>query len=350
MALYRGVAPKTLYIGGGTPSVLDVEQFSILDGGLKRYFSLDCVREFSIEANPDTVDEERVEAWLNAGVNRISLGVQSFDDSVLAAVDRRTREKDILNAAKIMNEGGVANVGIDLMLGLQPSYRRADPERVFDIFTRDLRKAVSLGPSHISVYMLTVGADTPLGRMTSTCQHSILDDEDLENMYLYAVEFLAGYGFEQYELSNFALPGKESVHNMQYWQGKNYIGLGTGSVSTIGCTRTRNSEVLERYVECMHEQKKPVVHEEVLSGEALFVERIMLSLRMTRGLDMDALMSVVPEPRKSQLQLYVDSLSAHGLARCSGSRLQLTPSGMFRSNAIISDIVRFTGEPENRHS
>jgi len=350
MALYSGAKPQTLYIGGGTPSMLSPEQFSYLHLGIQRHFRLGEVGEFSIEANPETIDEGRIEAWLRAGVNRISLGVQSFDDTVLGTVGRNASESDTMHAVKLLGEAGMTNFGIDLILGLQPSYLSVDPKAVFGLFRDDLHKAVSLQPAHISVYLLGIGDKTALGRILSDGDHSMLDDATVEEMYLFAAQFLADHGYGQYELSNFAIPGKESHHNRNYWQGEDYLGLGLGAVSTVGCRRTRNCEELQGYSTLVLADRKPFEHEEILDQETLLTERIMLSLRMTEGLDIEALMRGLAEGSVSRLQAYLNSLLEHGLAVTRGSRLVLTATGLLRSNAIIADIVRVTEVRKNRHS
>jgi oxygen-independent coproporphyrinogen-3 oxidase len=350
MELYRDVHPHTVYIGGGTPSMLSPKQFLIMSRGLHRRFRIHDAYEFSIEANPDSVDSDRVEVWLDAGINRVSLGVQSFNDSVLAAVGRKATEADIMHAARLLREAGVDNLGIDLILGLQDSYSNMDPERTFRLFRHDIIKAVSLEPDHVSVYVLDVDESTPLVRSVSGSGASMLQDDDLERMYLYAVEYLSSRGYEQYELSNFAKPGKESRHNMHYWSGDDYLGIGLGAVSTIGFSRRRNYVELERYVRAVTAGRSPVQHEEILTEESIRIEKIMLSLRMSGGIDIDALARDLSENTSARLQSYAGSLLEHGLAVRRGTRLALTASGFFRSNAIITDIVRVTEGEENRHS
>lgn len=350
MALYSGAEPHTLYIGGGTPSLLDAQQFSYLHMGLRTHFRLGSVEEFSIEANPDTVDEDRLAAWSSAGVNRVSLGVQSFNNTVLKAVHRSAAEADILHAVKLLENADMHNFGIDLILGLQSLNSHGDAESAFDLFQNDVFKAVTLHPAHISMYMLSIAENTTLGRMLSGYDYAMLEDDVLEKMYLWAVEFLERHGYKQYELSNFALPGKESKHNMHYWRGEEYIGLGLGAVSTLGCMRTRNSKDLDAYCTRIDAGKRAVEHEELLDRDIQATEEIMLSLRMTDGLDIDQLMNGVSEGGADGLQAYLSSLFEHGFAKRSGSRFVLTPAGMLRSNAVISDIVRVTWSGKNRHS
>jgi len=350
MALYSGAEPHTLYIGGGTPSLLDGRQFLYLHMGLRTHFRLGSVEEFSIEANPDTVDEDRLAAWSSAGVNRVSLGVQSFNNTVLKTVHRSATEADILHAVKLLREADIHNFGIDLILGLQFLYSHGDAESAFDLFQNDVVKAVTLHPAHISVYILSIAEHTTLGRMLSGHGYTMLDDDVFEKMYLWAVEFLERHGYKQYELSNFALPEKESRHNMHYWRGEDYIGLGLGAVSTQGCMRTRNCKDLDTYCTLIETGKRPVEHEELLNSDVQSTEEIMLSLRMTDGLDIDQLMDGVSEGSADGLQVYLSSLFKYGFAKRSASRLVLTPAGMLRSNAVIADIVRFTEAGKNRHS
>jgi oxygen-independent coproporphyrinogen-3 oxidase len=269
---------------------------------------------------------------------------------VLAAVDRKAREADILNAVRLFREAGLVNFGIDLILGLQSCCPSVTPESALHLLIGDLHKAVSLGPVHISVYMLGIAEDTALGHMVSDGSRRMLDDATMEQMYLFAVEFLTEHGYEQYELSNFAIPGKESMHNIQYWRGGDYIGLGLGAVSTVGPKRTQNCGDLQEYVRLVHTGRKPLKQEERLTKEVLFTENVMLSLRMTEGLDIDALMGDVSEGCADRLQAYLCSLFKHGLAMKRDSRLVLTPIGLLRSNAVIADIVRITEIGKNRHS
>jgi oxygen-independent coproporphyrinogen-3 oxidase len=330
--------------------MLSPEQFEYLDLGIQRHFGVGGVREFSIEANPDSVDEERIEAWLRAGINRISLGVQSFDDTVLGAAGRVATEADIFHAVGLFRENDVPNFGIDLILGLQSFYPKADPDRVFSLFRIDLEKTVNLHPKHISVYMLSISDETTLGRLVSRSNHSLPDDSTLEEMYLYAVDYLTGHGYIQYEVSNFAIPGYESLHNRNYWRGEEYIGLGLGAVSTVAGRRTWNREKLEEYTALVCTGKSPFGDVEMLDHATLWTERIMLLLRMAEGMDMGVLMQGLSEQRANRLQTYLSSLFEYGLAERRGSHLALTAHGFLKSNTIIADIVRVTDDTKNRHS
>ena len=262
MALYSGEVFQTLYLGGGTPSILSVEQISLIDRCLHDSFNLDGLREFTLEVNPETVDPERARRWIRAGVNRVSLGVQSFDGRVLSAHHRRAHPGDEHRAFQIFRQCGVANLNVDLILGLQLCHAVPEEATAVSIFEEDLNRAVALSPEHISLYILSL----PEGSTSKAKEHLSFSEQTVEKLYLYSVRFLTDHGFEQYEISNFARPGFESVHNRQYWRGGEYRGLGLGAVSTLGNRRMRNVETLQEYLHLTEGGRRPVGEVEILDS------------------------------------------------------------------------------------
>ena len=339
MSFYRGEQFETLYLGGGTPSTLIPEHIDMLSMNLRSNFTLDGVREFTLEANPETVDAEKIGAWLRAGVNRLTLGVQSFDDAVLAANRRNCRTEDVYRAFQLLRRAGFANIGLDLILGLQPSYDHVDIEAVASIFREDVRRAVSLSPEHISVYLLSLTAGSKLGTMNAQGRIVLLDERTIEELYLFTVRFLAAHGYEQYEISNFARPGYESEHNLHYWRGGEYRGLGVGAVSTVQHRRMKNVETMDAYIRLVSRGERPVGEVEVLGAREQAVERVMLSLRQRCGLDITELVLNTSASARERLQVYVTTLKKLYLAKQKGPCLTLTPRGYLKSNSIISYIV-----------
>jgi oxygen-independent coproporphyrinogen-3 oxidase len=335
MSFYSGEAFHTLYLGGGTPSILRAEEIADLAQSLRRFFNLERVHEFTLEANPETVDAARVRAWLRAGVNRVSLGVQSFDDRVLAAHHRTASVGNANRAFHLLRDGGVANISLDLILGLQYCHAIPHEESAGLTFKKDLSRAVELDPEHISVYILSLpqGSGGEKGGYQFT-------DRRVEKLFLYTVRFLGDHGYEQYEISNFAKPGCESEHNRQYWRGGEYRGIGLGAVSTIGNRRLKNVEALQVYVEMVEGGRIPVGDVEMIHVPARTLERAMLALRQRDGMSCREILQAIPQSGHGRFFDYLAGLRGLGLAVQEQGRLSLTPRGQLRSNVIIADIAR----------
>ena len=247
LSFYRGENFRTLYIGGGSPSVVGLADYDRL---LQRISELFCTRsliEFTVEANPESLSRGTIELWASHGVNRISLGVQTFNDGVLQKVGRPTRVRDILTAVDLLKEGGIENFNLDLILGIAAS----------DIYMTDLKKAVALKPAHISVYMLGISEKTALSRMVARGEFIELTSEEYEQLFGFTAYLLSREGYRRYEISNYAQKGFESYHNLNYWKGGEYIGAGLAAVSTIGRRRTRNTRSFVNYYEKLDRGLKP---------------------------------------------------------------------------------------------
>jgi oxygen-independent coproporphyrinogen-3 oxidase len=345
MRLNRRASPVSLYVGGGTPSLLGPEQIEWLGGALRDNFRMEGVLEFTLEANPETVSTPRIEAWGRIGVNRISLGVQSFNGPVLRGNGRPVRPSHIYRAFRLLREGGVDNIGIDLILGLRSSYNGHGEERAAEVFREDLRRAVELKPEHLSVYLLSLSGNSEIGRRVTRGEITPLDDRSMEQLYLYTVDYLGLHGYEQYEISNFARTGYKSLHNTGYWSGDEYLGTGLGAVSTIGDIRTRNHHDLETYINSLARGEDPVGEIEALDDRIRSMERIMLSLRQPRGVSLSEL-----EGASDRLNDYLEILQRRKFAVEEDGRIALTPRGFLRSNAIIADIIGFMEDNKSRHS
>ena len=274
---------SSIYIGGGTPSVLPI-------AGLKKLLeSLALisknVNEFTVEVNPESIDENRLKLFLDKGVNRISIGVQSFFDRKLKKLGRTHSSKDAKSAIRLAKKKGFKDVGIDLIFG-------ASGETLSD-WMAELKQAVSSGIKHISTYCLTYEKDTPLFLQIKKKFISPLDDETLAKMYKGAITYLSRNGFRHYEISNFAKPGFESKHNMSYWQGNPYLGLGPSAVSfTEGIPagtgkREKNVSDIAEYIDRVNRGRSPVVYKESLSGVRRAKELAAIKIRTKEGIDFD---------------------------------------------------------------
>lgn len=264
--------PSTIYIGGGTPSLIPEKEFGRLAGGLLNYFDTPPL-EFTIEVNPDDVTDAKAQAWRNAGVNRVSMGVQSLVDSELATIGRRHDSARARDAYKILRRY-FDNISLDLMFGL-PGQTPESLQHTLDAF-------IEMGPEHVSAYSLMYEEATALTRMRDAGKIAEASDADSCGMFSLICSSLAEAGYERYEISNYSRPGRESIHNSLYWQGVPYIGLGPGAHSYDG-NRCRRSN-LPDFRSYMARGAEASI--ETLTDEELREEMLMTRLRTARGLSL----------------------------------------------------------------
>ena len=325
---------NTLYIGGGTPSVLPLSAFRALVGTLGEAKSFE---EFTVEVNPEDIIEkghEYVEGLLELGVNRISMGVQSFDDKVLRFMNRRHTAAEAVRAYAILEESGVRNISIDLIFGL--------PQLSLDQWKNTLDKALNISsrgtlPQHVSSYQLSVEPGSMLARLAEKGVWSEASDEVCQEQYSALCEALASAGYHHYEISNFALPGYEAVHNSAYWRHVPYVGLGPGAhgFSPLDASRQWNADDLQAYLDAYRNGDFSAIREgETLTREQLVLEHIMLGLRTSAGLPADYLRAHC-EPAA-----FDRALDSGDLQAVPGSeRLRIPESRFFVSDSIISSLV-----------
>ena len=314
----------TIYFGGGTPSLLPPEAIAtILLDVARSTSSLDAV-EVTLEANPDDVTPEKASAWRNAGVNRISLGAQSFDDRVLQWMHRTHDAARIGAAVKALTAVGIKNISLDLIFALPAELERD--------WARDLDRAIALAPAHLSLYGLTVEARTPLARWISRGAASAPDDDRYADEYLLAHARLAAAGYHFYEVSNAARHGQRSQHNSAYWSGRPYRGLGPAAHSFDGRTRRWNLPSWEAYRRAIAAGRSPVESEELLTSAQRRIEDIYLSLRTDGGLEM-------PTSPSAHLPIWLSA----GWVTVHDGRVVCTPEGWLRLDALVRDL---TGAPE----
>ena len=312
----------TVYFGGGTPSYLGPDRLRrILDAVFQTY----CVApdaEITLEANPDSAqDAAALQQLRRAGFNRISLGMQSADDAELERIGRVHTHAQTVRAVESARTAGFDNLSLDLIYGL--------PEQTMARWQKNLDAAAALVPEHLSCYGLKVEEGTPL--FAQRWHFTLPDDDTQADLYLYAADFLARHGYEQYEISNFCRPGRESKHNSRYWAMREYLGFGPGAHSDFGGERFAFARDLNDFL-----SGEPSCSERVVpSPREREEERIMLSLRTSRGIAADSL----PGTALNVLR----ECEAHGLARRTGGSYALTPRGFLISNAIIVDILDAMG-------
>ncbi len=268
---------SSIYIGGGTPSILSITSLKKLLGSLRSISG--NLSEFTIEVNPESIDQDKLKLFIEGGVNRISIGVQSFFDSKLKKLGRVHDSEKAKQAIKLAKGAGFKDLGIDLIFG-------AEGETLAD-WLSELNQAVSSGINHISTYCLTYEKNTPLFLQIKRKFITPLDDALLAKMYMGAVNYLSKQGFEHYEISNFAQPGFQSQHNMNYWQGNPYLGLGPTAVSFIKGRRERNVSDVWEYIERLDKGQNPVVFSESLSRRRQAKELAAIKVRTKQGIDFE---------------------------------------------------------------
>ncbi|HEU5305478.1 MAG TPA: radical SAM family heme chaperone HemW, partial [Gemmatimonadales bacterium] len=310
---------QTVYFGGGTPSkVTPAAIRQVLDRvAADRAISPDA--EITLEANPEDVTPSSAVAWHSAGVNRVSLGVQSFDPAVLSWMHRTHTADQVPRSVEALRCAGIADLSIDLIFGLPTALGRD--------WTADLGRALALEPEHLSIYGLTIEAQTPLGRWTGRGDVIPAADERCASEFLQAHSILAQHGYEHYEVSNAGRPGHRARHNSAYWRRAPFIGLGPAAHSGAGNERRWNVRDWVAYQRLISTGRSPQAGREILDAEAVALEELYLGLRTIDGVPLDRV------PPAS-----VAGWRAEGWARVEGDRLQLTPEGWLRLDALVPSI------------
>ena len=328
----RSIIPQftTLYLGGGTPSVMPVELLSALINGLSEIFDLSLVEEFTIEVNPDDVTREYVEELRQLGVNRVSMGVQSFNDGDLLTINRRHSAQQAIDAVDAIKEAGISNVSIDLIYGL--------PGQTLDSWQHNVEQAIGLNVQHISAYNLGYEPRTRLWVMREQGKVQEVSDDDCIAMHDILVIMLKEAGFEHYEISNFARPGYRSRHNSSYWNFTPYLGLGAAAHSFDGNVRRYNPSSIKEYLEKLS-NGLPAFIEENLEWWERYDEEVMVRLRMSDGLDTKLIAQRYGDKVSNHLIKQSQQFIGQGLLRVKGNSLILTPRGVMMSDNIIRNLM-----------
>ncbi len=317
-----GLAPKrepgTLYVGGGTPSELAAGEIQELFALLARAYPGACFQEVTFEANPESLDARKLRLLSRAGVTRLSLGLQAADDALLGAIGRRHTVEDFLDVFRAARQEGLA-VNVDLIYAL--------PGQTLESWLAGLRLVLGLEPEHVSVYGLQVEDRTLFAK------RGVEADEDLgREMFEAALELLGDAGYRHYEISNFARPGFESLHNRNYWRDGEYIGLGCGAASHLNGERWTSIERLLPYCEALEKGRLPKAESERLTGRRKLGEAALLGLRLLEGLELTPQLEAAFEGEWRELR-------AEGLLEREGSRARLTREGVFLANRVFRRFV-----------
>lgn len=323
--LFRECVVDTAFIGGGTPSVLEIAQIKKLISGIKNAFCFD-LKEFTIEANPETLCAKKISAYCDLGINRLSIGLQSHDDDVLQRIGRLHTwdifEQVYNNASRLFS-----NINIDTIFGL--------PGQNTESFFETIKRVISLKPQHVSAYSLKIEKGTPLA------ESFMGTDEDTDRaMYHGAADMLKEAGYIHYETSNFALPGFECKHNLKYWTGEEYLGLGTAAHSLINDVRFSNTENLQDYIENIEKGFRPAVFETKLSEKDKTAEYIMLHMRLAKGIDFEDYNIRFNCDFYKQFYEQIIITQNLGLIYADNKGIRPTKKGFDLQNALIFEFVK----------
>ena len=314
--------PRTLYLGGGTPSMLSPGHLSRLFTALHEIIDFASLDEVTLEANPATFDAAKAKLFRQLGVTRVSLGIQSFTPHVLEILGREHSVAQAGEAVRILREAGIPSINIDLMFSI--------PGQSKDDWRKTLEHTISLEPDHISAYNLTYEEDTSFFESLRRGEMRENEDHDAEYFHL-ADELLTAAGFDHYETSNYAKPGHHSTHNQGYWRGEDYLGLGPSAVSTLDGIRWKNIPDSARYVAQVAAVGHALCESETLDAEARRLERIALGLRTKDGIPLDLLAG---DARRRAAHF-----ASEGLARIEGDRLILIHHGRALVDPIAAELL-----------
>ena len=328
---YKHKRLDSIYFGGGTPTILSISSLARIVELISSGFELNSGVEFTVEANPETVtDKKDIQALRSMGVNRISLGVQSLDDGILMTLGRKHSSSQALKAAGMIMDAGIDNLSLDLIWGL-PGQNLRD-------WIADIKQLVRLQPKHISCYGLTLEPGTPLSGWIEENSIVLPADDHQARMYVHGAEYLESVGLLQYEVSNFARMGYACSHNMGYWEGKDYLGLGPSAVSSVGIVRWTSPAQTGEYAD-LARNSFHALEKEALTHRDITNERIMLSLRTSRGLKLSEYRKLTGQNFCRRFNHMISVLRKNHLVRMANGYFRLTRNGMLVSNSIIERFI-----------
>lgn len=322
---------NTIFLGGGTPSTYPDELLLDTSGILKSTFAVSDTVEFTIEVNPGTVRDEQFAVWKDAGINRLSIGVQSLNDKVLHTLNRKQSASDVIGLLDRAHPH-FENISIDLIIGLPGVSCQEWKELIQTVCSWPIK--------HLSVYFLTIHEGTALYFRVKKNDVVLPTDEAIVDLYMWTREYVEAAGFEQYEISNFAKPGYRSQHNQIYWLQKPYKGFGVGACSFDGASRYQNKKDLFGYITGVEQGKDILEFEEKLTQEQQSLETIMLGLRQTQGIKRERLFAEIDEQWRSEVTATLEDLIKVGYIQNNDGYIRLTPAGLAVENEIIVRLSR----------
>jgi oxygen-independent coproporphyrinogen-3 oxidase len=325
----KGESINTIYFGGGTPSLLEIDELNQVLQALRMNFIVVEDAEITLEANPDDINPSMLNSWLNSGINRLSIGVQSFFDEDLQWMNRAHNAGQALHCLENAKQAGFSNISIDLIYG--------SPTTSDSSWEKNVEKAIALGIPHLSCYALTVEPKTPLNKMILQHKKKNIDFEDQARQFLLLTEWLSAANYEHYEISNFARKGWRSKHNSSYWLGEKYLGLGPSAHSFNGASRQWNQSNNQIYIQSLSKSEIPF-EVELLTSVQRLNEFIMTSLRTADGISLDIISSQFGQIVVERIITNAKQYLKNGNMAMDGTSIRLTRDGMLLADGIAADL------------
>ncbi|MDN4074820.1 radical SAM family heme chaperone HemW [Fictibacillus terranigra] len=322
---------KTIFIGGGTPTALEYEQFETFLNMVNRHFSSDDLDEFTVEANPEQTDRKKLEIMQASGVNRLSIGVQAFQEHLLKELGRTHVKEDVFRTVSEAKAVGIENISLDIMFGL--------PGQNVDMLKESLQFAFSMDVPHFSAYSLQLEKKTVFYNRAMKGDLLLPEQEVEARMYEVLMEEMHKHGYVQYEISNFARPGYESKHNLQYWNNNEYYGIGAGAHSYVNGKRMANAGPLKKYMALIDETGFPYVHSEKLTASAKMEEELFMGLRKMDGVSDARFRQRYGTSMFTVFGPQIDALLVKGWLKKSGDKVSLTKEGTFLGNEVFQEFI-----------
>lgn len=322
---------KTIYIGGGTPTSLSAKQLDRLLAGVTEYFPMETVKEFTIEANPGDLTKEKLQVMKNYDIDRLSMGVQTFDNRLLKKIGRKHSAEDVYQTIELLRKEQFDNVSIDLIYAL--------PGQSLESFRDTLKRALDLDLPHYSMYSLILENKTMFMNWVRQGRIELPDQEVESQMFEEAIEQMEKHGRHQYEISNFALSGKESQHNLIYWNNENYFGFGAGASGYLGNRRYKNYGPIQHYLKPLRENKLPAYEEEFLTKQNQMEEEMFLGLRKIAGISKRVFKEKFGVDFQTVYGAVLPELKQKGWLLEEEDTIRLTDTGLFIGNEVFEKFL-----------
>ena len=327
----RGYRVSTVFVGGGTPSVLEAGQMEGVLGNIQEVFELEKKPEITLEMNPGTVTEEKLQCYKENGVNRLSIGLQSVKNEKLEVLGRIHSYEEFLESYELARKAGFTNISVDLISSI--------PGQKLEEWKEELAALSALSPEHISVYQLIIEAETPFYEKYAEHEELLPDEEESREIYLWTGSFLKEQVYEQYEISNYAKPGKESRHNLKYWERGDYLGLGLGAASMVRNIRMSNTKDMKTYLERCGQPKTMREDVQFLEEARQMEEFMFLGLRKTRGVSRKEFRRIFGQEMDMVYEKALHKCLENGMLKEHKDRVYLSEEGVLLSNAVLSEFL-----------
>ena len=322
---------QTIFIGGGTPSILSADALRQLFTDIYQHFRITPDAEITVECNPGTVDDEKLNVMRDNGVNRLSFGLQAMQDETLKQLGRIHTVAEFLESYHLAREHRFENINIDLIFAL--------PDQTMDAWHHTLNEVISLKPEHISAYNLVMEEATPFYEWWQASELHLPSEDTEADMFQYTIETLTAHGYEHYEICNFARPNYYAKHNLVYWDNQPCIGLGAGACGYVNGVRYSNIRGIASYIKALLQGNTPIADTERMTGHAEKAEVLMLALRKREGISVEAYQDRFGEEIEAAFGSILKKWMALGLLEHTATHLRLTPRGLFLANEVFIELM-----------